>query len=163
MSVKHASPVPSGPGSAEGTAFTGARTQQKSSRQPSFVSLTSISTCFPFPGWLGVCSLSQGDFLKFFRLQQFSWFQDLLSRPRSPSKSITNQTQVGGSFSTQDDVSWLGREMPANSCKHSKVSLISDAGLAAALATAVLKDLFFTLRQQVARLTSCQHSRKLLD
>lgn len=100
MSVKHASPVPSGPGSAEGTAFTGARTQQKSSRQPSFVSLTSISTCFPFPGWLGVCSLSLGDFLKFFRLQQFSRFQDLLSRPRSASKSITNQTQVGGSFST---------------------------------------------------------------
>lgn len=51
---------------------------------------------------------------------------------RRPSKTI-NKHQVGGSFSTLNDVSGLGREKPAKLCKQSNVSFISDACLRAVL------------------------------
>lgn len=51
---------------------------------------------------------------------------------------------------------WLGREKPANLCKHSNVSFISDALLRTAVAHAELKGKFF--------ITLCNrlHNYKLL-
>lgn len=105
------------------------------------------SNCFSFPEWLGVCSRSQCDFLKFSWLQKLSLSQNHVGGQRSPSKTI-NKRQVGGSFSTLNDVCRLGRGKPAHLCKQSNVLFISDA-------RPVLKDTFFTAERQVVQLTNC--------
>lgn len=96
-SVQHAGPGPSGPSSPGASAFTGTRTQGKRLKAARSCFADQPITCFLFPCWLGRCSLSQGDFLKFLRWQQFSLFQNHLGRQRSPSKSI-NKGKWEGPF-----------------------------------------------------------------